>query len=673
MKSRYKMASWWLLWEDLLFPEAGIEEKIVQRVKKFKAAGIDTVVIFGCHFRWDYIYNWERFHLLLKFIVDSCHAEGIKVFDHHSANLTHRIDTLNEYRNINEKNRHHVPFFPSREFADTITFNGHKLNDFRMKSVQDGKSCYLDTYNAEIFCMNNINFVNAYKKYLEKLLLTGIDGLMCDDVIYYPSWDGCGCEHCRKKFKAQYGHELPPTTNESFWGNYESPDFKDWINMRYHDPLDFLTAVKETVGTDFPLMSCCSSSSAKTLNGSGMSAEIMCRSLNNVMLEICGEIVSDEFNYSERIPDFMLHKAIADKHGYPNIGLGYAHNPDSAFVIWAFNKIFGSSAWISTLTGRFGVAEEIRKTIPDEADIIQEAYGFEQQHEELFRGESTAKLAVLFSLDNLMYNGCSQADYSQPWHDITTELFRQNIQFDVVLDIPSSDKYPFLLLSNLDCVSAEISNQLLDYMKQGGTIIASGLLGFRDERGELKEKSFLTDLGTEFRNGKFNWDLPAAELFDKSKRFAGASDSSYEIYHNGTKTELNQWISTGSFHWLPKTCTGNIIEKVKKLLPSDDLKITCPVGWIYRIFRDNDKYFIHLLVSDIEAVPYKNFRNHLINQPVIESLNFMPGSGKVNIRSSASKAILHSPDLAESINLKAVNGTFNVELNNIKRYLIIEI
>jgi len=644
-KNTYRMTSWWLLWEDLLFPEAGIEEKVVQRAKKIKAAGIDTIVIFGCHFRWDYIYNWDRFHLLLKFIVDTCHHEGIKVFDHHSANLTHRANTLAEYQNINKTNRHHVPFFPSQEFADSITFDGHKLNDFRMISVQNGKPCYLKAYNAETFCMNNSDFVSAYKKYVEKLLQTGIDGLMCDDIIYYPSWDGCGCDYCRKKFKDQYGHDLPPATCESFWGNYESPAFKDWINMRYHDPLDFLTAVKESVGADFSLMSCCSSSSTKALNGNGMSAEIMCKSLNNVMLEICGEIISEKFDYSGRIPDFMLHKAIADKHGYPNIGLGYAHNPDSAFMIWAFNKIFGSSAWISTLTGRFGVAEEIRKTIPDEADIINEAYNFEKQHADLFCGESAAKLAVLFSLDNLMYNGRAQFDYSQPWHDITTELFKQNIQFDVVLDIPSLDKYPVLLLSNFDCVSSEINNQLLDYIKQGGTIIAVGFLGFRDERGVLKEKSFLTDLGTEFKNGQFNWNIPAADLFNPAKGFFKSSISTYDIYHNGKKIKQNQWISSGSFHWLPRTCTTSTLDKVKKLLPTDDFEISCPNGWVYRILKDDDKYFIHLLASNIEAVPHKDFKNTIHNEPIIEKLNFMPGSGKIRFTSSTSKAVLHSPDL----------------------------
>ena len=672
-KKMYRMASWWLLWEDLIFPENGIEEKVVRRAEKFKAAGIDAVVIFGCHFRWDFIYNWERLHHLLSFIVDTCHKQEIKVFDHHSANMTHRVGTLEEYRNINMKNRHHVPVFPSREFASSITFNGNKLDDFRMLSVQDGKPCCLDTYNAEIFCMNNNEFVAAYKKYVEKLLQTGIDGLMCDDIFYYPSWNACGCKHCRKKFRNKYGHNLPPANDNNFWGNYESPEFKDWMNMRFHDPLDFLTVVKETVGNDFPLMSCCSSSSLKSLDGNGLNAGIMSKSLNHIMLEICGEIITEKSDYSKRLPDLMLHKAIAKNKGIPNINLGYAHNPDSAFIVWAINKMFASNPWISTLTGRFNVPEEIRKDIPDEADIIREAYNFEKHHEDLFCGESAADLAVLFSLDNLLYNGCAQSSYSQPWHDTVIGLFKQNIQFDVVLNIPAPDEYPVLLLVNFDCVSSETGCRLRDYMKNGGTVIAVGLLGFRNERGVLSEKTFLADSGIELVNEKFDRKIPAADLFDRSRCTPQNSFSSHDIYCNGRKIEADQWINFGSLHWLPETSTDGISEKVIPLLPSNDIEVSCPENWTYRIMKDGDRYFIHLLNSNIETVTYENFRNNLINEPIVEKLNFIPGTGKMNIFASKTKAILHSPDLQEEVILQNINGTISFDINTVKRYSIIEV
>jgi hypothetical protein len=668
------MASWWLLWEDLIFPENGIEEKVVKQARKFKEAGIDTVVIFGCHFRWDYIYNWERFHNLLKFIVDTCHKEEIKVFDHHSANLVHRVSNAQEYSNISRTNRHHVPFFPSREFADTITFDGHKLNDFRMVSVQDGKPCYLSSYNAEIFCMNNTDFVKAYQKYLKELLKTGIDGLMPDDVIYYPGWKSCGCKFCREKFKNNFGHDLPPTSNEDFWGNYESPAFKDWLDMRYHDSLDFLNAVKETVGVDFPLMSCCSTSSLKVLDGSGMNAIIMSRALNNIMLEMCGEIVSEKSDYLEHISDLMLHKAVAANHNYPNIGLGYAHNKDSAFVIWALNKIFTSNCWISTLTGRLGVSENTRKLIPDEADIIKEAYGFEKQHQDLFKAESSARLAILFSLENLVYNGCTQDDYSQPWRNITQGLFRKNIQFDVVTDIPCPEKYPVLLLSNFDCISEKDNAGLIKYMKDGGTIIASGLLGFRNERGVLKEKSFLSYLGAEFKSENLNWNLPSELLF-KSRQCCFEPDKPYyNIYQNGEKVAHNQWITHGSLHWLPQNNAESVIEMAEKIIPHDNVEVECPEGWIYRILSDNSgKTFIHFLAIDIKPVPYENFRNNIINQPVIEKLEFKPSQGEISIKSKASNIVLYSPDITEPVKLEIENNQVSFDSGKIKRYMVIEL
>ena len=669
------MGSWWLSWEDLLFPEPGNEKKIIQKAKKFKEAGINTVIIFGCHFRWDFIYNWERFHNLLSFIVDCCHKEGIRVFDHHSANLTHRVDTIDEYRNINEKNRHHVPFFPSREFADTITFNGNKLNDFRMISVQDGKPCYLNTYNAEIYCMNNPNFVEAYKKYLEKLLSTGIDGLMCDDIVYYPRWDGCGCEHCREKFSNQYNHDLPPTSNEDFWGNYESKEFKDWINMRYNDPLDFLAALKGTIGADFPLMSCCSSSSLKALNSVGVSSEIMCNSLNNIMLEMCGEIVPENSDYFSKAPDLMLHKAIADKHNYPNIALGYAHNPDSAFIIWAFSKIFGSNAWISTLTGRLGLSEAVRKAMPDEAEIIQEAYNFERKHENLFIGESVADIAVLFSIDNLMYNGCEQSNYSQPWHDITIELLKNNLQFEVVIDIPSATEKPLLLLCNFDCISAKFATKLHEYLRTGGEIIATGLLGCRDEYGVIKEKQFMADYGVEIKNIQCDWNIPNNYLFDRENPLPKRKIQKYKPYLLGSEIESEKWIDVNKLHWIPEARIESTIDKVNALLPNGEIKVTSPEGWIYRIFKDfkNNKYLVHLLAANIEAIPYKKLKNNLTNQTVIEQLKFVADSGKVYITSSASKAVLHSPDLSKPVEIEPVNGEVKFELNNIKRYLIIEL
>ena len=674
MKNNYRMASWWFTWEDLLFPEPGVERKMEARAAKFADAGIDTVVVFGFHFRWDYIYNWDRLHYLMSFLVDVCHRNGIKVFDHHSANLTHRVRSLEEYRNINEKNRHHVPFFPSREFADSITFNGARLNDFRMVSVRDGVPCYLPTYNAETFCMNNPDFLAAYKAYLAKLLPTGVDGLMCDDIIYYPSWDACGCEHCREKFKELYGRDLPPADDEDFWGNYDSTEFKEWMTMRYNDPFEFLDAVRETLPAGFPLLSCCSTSTSKHLDGSGMNITVMANAMNHVMLEICGEIVDNNSDLANRIPDFMLHKGVAERRDSPNIGLGYAHNPDSAFVIWGLNKLFASDAWISTLTGRFGISEELRKTIPDEADIIREAFSFERDNESLFRGESAAKTALLFSLDSLKFNGPSLSDYSKPWTDAAAELFRRNIQFDVVDSVPMPDEYPLLVLPNLKCVSVETRRKLLGYAGKGGVMIATGPLGRCDENGVPAEKSLLDEIGV-----SVVWDADdAGRKVSSSVLFAGGASATPETSEtartrDGSNMPPGSWTAFGTLHWTPNATPAEIAEKAIGLSMEPECDITLPKGWRYRVLKDEGRLLVHILAVEIEAIPYETFKNTLTNQPVVEKLHFNAESGEISISSSKLTAELHSPDLSETITQSSPDGRFVFKSESLKRYAVIEL
>jgi hypothetical protein len=607
-KKSFRIASWWLLWEDLLFPEPGVEEKIIERARKFKAAGINQVIIFGCHFRWDFIYNWERFHYLLKFIVDTCHKYDIKVFDHHSATLTHRVGGMDEYHDISRRNRHHVPFFPSREFAENLTFNQHKLNDWRMLSIKDGKACYVSVYNAETFCINNPHFLDSYLLYLDSLLETGIDGLMCDDVTYYPRWDACGCLYCRDKFKSEYGRELPPFEDKDFWLNYDNEAFKDWVLMRYKAPFEFQSRVKEKLGPDFPLMSGCSTSSDKLLDSIGKNMSIVAKAMDYVMLEMCGEIVSDEHDYlGGHLPDLALHKTIAgDK---PNIGLGYAHNADSALIIWCLNKMFGSSCWISTLTGRLGVSETLRKTIPDEADIIKEVFSYEKEHEDLFQGESAARTAYLFSLESLIFNGSGQEDYSQPWREFCRDLFRNNVQFDVVTEIPDAKAYPLLVVNNYDSVSENNYKKLQNYLSSGGKIIKIGNLAGKNERGRKVRREALA--AADFIN------------FD----------------------ELKDPIVSCPEGWIFRILHDN----------------------------DSGKYFIHFLTLDITAVPNKNFRNNFIDKALIERLEFIPPSGEITIKTTAGRAALHSPDLPEMRMLELKNGEICFEPDGIKRYMIIEL
>ena len=76
--NHYRAISHWFRWEDLDFPNPAVEKSICDKVKAAAEAKVELAVVFGFHFRWDFIYNFDLVHKVLKFAVDEYHKYGIK-------------------------------------------------------------------------------------------------------------------------------------------------------------------------------------------------------------------------------------------------------------------------------------------------------------------------------------------------------------------------------------------------------------------------------------------------------------------------------------------------------------------------------------------------------------------------------------------------------------------
>ena len=147
--------SWWVSWSDLEIGNNGIRDKILYRADEFARVNADTAVIFGAHFRWDFLPYWNTLHWYFRQTADALHERGIKLFDHHSATLTHRYDTPDELQKLMFTFMHHLPLVPSRETAAAWEFNGQKLDSWRMIDAATGKTAKIKQYSAEQFCMNH--------------------------------------------------------------------------------------------------------------------------------------------------------------------------------------------------------------------------------------------------------------------------------------------------------------------------------------------------------------------------------------------------------------------------------------------------------------------------------------------------------------------------------------
>jgi len=681
-KSRYRAVSWWLVWDDLTWPNPELMDKIRRRADQCAASGVNCCVVFGAHFRWDFLPLWDRLHDELRFIADELHQRDILLFDHHSSVLTHRPRTREEALNIWDRNRHHVPFYPSREEARERQYAGSHLNDWRMLDVETGEPIYLPTYNAEQYCMNNHAFRGAYAKYLNKLKAdTAIDGLMSDDNIYYADWRACSCQYCRARFKKQYDRDLPPTSDAGFWGNRRSEAFKDWIAMRFQSSADFLIGVKDVFPEGFPLLTCCSSSDGYYLPAYGMSYQDFIKNCNHVLLEMVGSTPALAGTWDDRIPSQLLHLGIARGHSAPCFGLGYGFFPDTAFFVWAVNKFLGSDSWLSTLKGRLGATAAEIATLADDAELVGEGYRWEKEHPQLFVGDVDTDIAVYFSRNTRDYFGQVAGDYSNDYSTSCLDLMRAGITCDVATVPSQYGQIRWLVLSSAVCLSAEEQEALERFLNGGGVVIATGPTGHYDARSNTVSKTWLEKFGivVELSDPVRPSGFPPYQNFKSPVELARCvvSDS---VRHKMNGGWLKVPYGKGQLYWRPeriseKGIAGSVVEL---LLGRDHSTIQIaglPAGWRLRQYRDGDRLLIHALPGKVETVLHATLKNHLSGERIVEKVKFTPLDQPLKIKSSApfSKILLHSPDLAEAREAtSAVGQSWQVDATGISRYFILE-
>ena len=112
-----RFTNWWIHWEDLHWPNPDSMDAVRRKAEKYAEANITSAIIFGCHFRWDYLPFFTILHDYLATVAEELGKYGIELIDHHSVNLIHRYSSVEEMRRVMQHSGPHIPFSPSREAA----------------------------------------------------------------------------------------------------------------------------------------------------------------------------------------------------------------------------------------------------------------------------------------------------------------------------------------------------------------------------------------------------------------------------------------------------------------------------------------------------------------------------------------------------------------------------
>ena len=488
LQRRRRLVNWWMRWEDLNWPNADGLDRIKRRAEKLAAADVTTAILFGAHFRWDYLPYFTLLHDHIAAVAEELHKVGIELYDRHSVNLIHRYDTREQMRHVMLHSGPHLPFSPSREAAATWEYKGKRLNDWRMIDVRSRTPLYYPQYAAEGFCYRNPDYLEAYCDYAKRLVAdTGIDGLAAEDPVHYMHYISCACPHCRAELKRRTGRDLPPVEDRDFWGNWENPAWRAWIDLRYDAGREFFTRLTAVLPSDFPVTTCGANSAYPGSNGKASDArQFMHGGSNYVHAEMSGNLPPykhDPVTANTPLAFHMVgashHLAVAKERNLRCFTTGYGFTEPTANIIWAVNKAQDMDCCFSTLKARLGLPDSTLATLPEEGDVIGPAYRFEKSHPALFSATPIGQLGVYFSYETRNHTcfGNLNKGYYKDFSNTLELLLHAGIGAHTVFDFPqNASEYPVILLSSVAAMTAGEQAALDRYLAAGGRVIVPSVM-----------------------------------------------------------------------------------------------------------------------------------------------------------------------------------------------------
>lgn len=591
-------------WNDLNWPDMDNHDKIKRRAEGFARAGVSAAMFFGAHFRWDFLPVFPILHDYIATVAEELHKNGVKLFDHHSVIFAHRYHTREEMRHVIMDSGPHLPFSPTYEAAASWEYKGKRLNDWRMIDVKTGKSMYFPQYTAEAFCFNNPEYQEAYQDYVKYLISeTGIDGLSADDGTHFLHYNTCGCRHCRAELKRRTGIDLPPVEDTSFWGKWDNPARKAWIDLRYDASGNFYEKLRGTLPENFMLTGCGGSSASAITPMTCADARTLLRGWNYVNMELVGNTPPykhDPLTINVPIPNRLVNssynQATAKEKGVRTFCTGFAHSTQSANHVWATCKALDSDAWIGTLKMRLGLPWHILDTLPNEEDITGQAFNFEKNHPELFSGQIAGQLGVYYSCetrDHMLFGGMAKG-YPQDYANTVKMLFENGICPHTLFTFPEDAKeYPLVLLSSVAGMTEEEKAAVYRYLATGGKLVVTGPTALKEcqntwalpNRLDKKPEDFFTTVPDGIHVQTADWV--------KKDEIAPSNDP--DVW-----TEPLPGLYYRP-HRIGKTNQARVLELCRKYMKDMPVKVLESKGYLSTMQVSDERNVLHFLAADYDV------------------------------------------------------------------------
>ena len=488
-----RWATYWYGDEELFrFTPQQFDEK----AGRLAEADVNAVILSGFHFRWSFVDEWPRLLETIGRIAESCHGHGIKVVAHHSAILTFNPWGEQEWERMkNDADPQLHPGLLHSLREGDVQHKGVWLS--RMRQIDPRTGQFSRTgYRGWAMCFNNPLWQRGYFDHLEGIYARGVDGIMSDDIQFWPIGYGCGCPYCRQKFHEATGFEMPRTgfDDPKFYGNMDNPAYRAWILWRTESTAAHHRRVTEhfrALGLELcrPFYSS-SDTTTLAVQGLGGMVENVADLMSTIFTEVCS-VEAQGHCWPWEGAEAKHRSALSCRTGVPPMCLFYPHNAEENLLCWALTKSWGQRYWPSI----HGLSPE------EETEMMRPVFDFEAAHPEAYdRPEPISEVGVLFSAQTRnIYKGMDERYYVREWCGWCETLMRANVPFDVITDPDLTERRTFdrlktLILPNAAHLSDEQIVALKAFVEGGGKAILTHETGRYDETGALRPRYPLAEL-----------------------------------------------------------------------------------------------------------------------------------------------------------------------------------
>ncbi|MCP4405874.1 MAG: hypothetical protein GY801_52335 [bacterium] len=341
-------------------------------------------------------------------------------------------------------------------------------------------TCALGPYNFEFMTEVNNEIVELY----------GVDA------IFSNRWAGhgvCYCEHCQQNFADASGMELPRMIDAN------DPAWKAYIIWRQERLFELCRLWDSEIRKINPLSCFIPNAGGGALCDLDMKklsefVPILCadrQGRRDIMTPWAGGKNGKEYRavYGNRPVASMTSVGIEEKYRWKD-----AVQSEAELQVWIAEGIAnGMRPWFV----KFCAVVHDERWLP----VIEDVYKWHHRSERYLRNtRSLAKVAVVYSQQTARFYGGAAAHEKVEDHilGMYQALIEARIPFEMVhdglLDAEHIDQFTTLILPNIAVLSDAQCEQLREYVKRGGNLVATFETSRYNERGELREDLGLADL-----------------------------------------------------------------------------------------------------------------------------------------------------------------------------------